>query len=89
MRKNDILNDFPELRKAHEEAVAFEKQAALDRHKYISVNCQGKCTFVRLNAPSMLVRLNARTTFVRLNARTPPLVRLNAPSCFRPVRLLF
>jgi len=37
MRKNDILNDFPELRKAHEEAVAFEKQAALDRHKYISV----------------------------------------------------
>lgn len=37
MRKNDILNDFPELRNAHEEAVAFEKQAALDRHKYISV----------------------------------------------------
>ena len=37
MRKNDILNDFPELRKAHEEAVAFEKQAALDKHKFISV----------------------------------------------------
>ena len=34
-RKEKIL--IYELRKAHEEAVAFEKQAALDRHKYISV----------------------------------------------------